>query len=93
MAENKDITALTRIYNSLLTSYLDDVEKYADGNAEVQQIRHVIKAAFIEAGKRIKFEGFGGSNYKSREMGEAFRTLEKCWITSSTSAGVVDAKR
>jgi uncharacterized protein len=79
-AENKDITALARIYNSLLISYSDDVEKYADGNAEVQQIRHVIKAAFIEAGKRIKFEGFGDSNYKSREMGEAFRTLEKALL-------------
>ena len=79
-ATHKDITALATIYGSLLTSYLDDVEKYATSNAEVQQIRHVIKAAFIEAGKRIKFEGFGGSNYKSREMGEAFRTLEKALL-------------
>ena len=79
-AANKDITALARIYEALLTSYLDDVEKYATNNAEVQQIRHVIKAAFIEAGKRIKFEGFGGSNYKSREMGEACRTLEKALL-------------
>ena len=79
-AQTKDITSLARIYNSLLTSYKDDVEKYADSNASVQQIRHVISAAFIEAGSRIKFEGFGAANYKSREMGEAFRTLEKALL-------------
>ena len=79
-AQTKDITALARIYNSLLISYKDDVEKYADNDAAIQQIRHVINAAFIEAGSRIKFEGFGDSNYKSREMGETFRTLEKALL-------------
>ncbi|MCL1867584.1 MAG: DUF4143 domain-containing protein, partial [Paludibacter sp.] len=31
-------------------------------------------------GQRIKFECFGESNYKSREVGEAFRTLEKAML-------------
>jgi uncharacterized protein len=79
-AQKKDITSLARIYNSLLTSYKDDVEKYAESNAALQQIRHVINTAFIEAGSRIKFENFGASNYKSREMGETFRTLEKALL-------------
>jgi predicted AAA+ superfamily ATPase len=81
-AETRDITALNKIYNSLITSYLDDVEKYAHSNNQVQAIRHAIKASFFEAGKRIKFQGFGKSNYGSKEMGEALRTLEKAFILS-----------
>jgi len=79
-ATHRDITALAPIYESLITGYLDDVEKYAASNSQVQTIRHVIRASFAEAGKRIKFQGFGRSNYGSREMGEALRTLEKALL-------------
>ena len=79
-AEDKDLTALTNTYESLLVSYLDDVEKYAISTADANYIRHAIRACFAEAGKRIKFQGFGNSVYKSREMGEALRTLEKALL-------------
>ncbi|TZF83287.1 ATP-binding protein [Pedobacter sp. BS3] len=79
-ANHKDLTALAPIYESLIASYLDDVEKYASGHTFVQVMRHVIRAVFVEAGNRIKFEGFGKSNYRSREIGEALRTLEKALI-------------
>lgn len=79
-ATHRDITALAPIYESLITGYLDDVEKYAVSNSQVQAIRHAIRASFVEAGKRIKFQGFGRSNYGSREMGEALRTLEKALL-------------
>lgn len=79
-AATKDVTDLSGIYNSLLTSYSDDVEKYAKGQAQVHQIRQVMQSMYAEAGKRIKFEGFGKSNYGSREMGEALRTLEKAML-------------
>jgi len=79
-AEHRDLVRLQPIYNSLIQSYLDDVEKYASGPAAVNQIRHVIESSFFETGKRITFAGFGNSNYRSREMGEALRTLEKALI-------------
>ena len=66
--------------NRLIVSYLDDVEKYGRNNNLVQVIRHVIRAVYPEAGSRIKFQGFGNSNYGSREVGEAMRTLEKTMI-------------
>lgn len=81
-AETKDITSLKTLYDSLIASYIDDVEKYAQSNAQVQSIRHVIKASYFEAGKRIKFQGFGKSGYGSKEMGEALRTLEKALLLS-----------
>lgn len=79
-AESKDLTALSTVYESIIVGYLDDVEKYASSNSQVQVIRHAIRASYGEAGKRIKFQGFGKSNYSSREIGEALRTLEKALL-------------
>jgi len=78
--ESKDLVLLQPIYESIFLTYQDDIEKYASGSAQIQQIRHVVKQMFFEGGKRIKFEGFGNSNYRSREMGEAFRILERAFI-------------
>jgi predicted AAA+ superfamily ATPase len=79
-ATHKDLVALAPIYESLLVSYFDDVEKYANGGSSVEHLRHAIRASFAEAGKRIKFQHFGNSSYKSREMGEALRALEKALL-------------
>lgn len=77
---NEDITALDTVYNSLITSYIDDVEKYAGSPAQIPYIRHVIANAFREGGKKITFEKFGDSSYRSREMKEAFRVVEKTML-------------
>ena len=79
-AAHRDLVALKPLYESLLVAYLDDVEKYATSKNQAEVIRQVIKNAFLEAGKRIKFQGFGGSNYGSREIGEALRSLEKALL-------------
>ncbi len=79
-SDRKDIIALNSIFDSLIVSYLDDVEKYARNHTMANVIRHAISNAFYEAGGRIKFQGFGNSNYKSREMGEALRVLEKAML-------------
>ena len=78
--KKEDIVALTPVYQGLLTAYIEDVSKYARTPAMVEVIRHAIESAPFEAGKRIKFEGFGQSHYKSREMGEALRTLERAML-------------
>jgi predicted AAA+ superfamily ATPase len=79
-ATHKDLVALGPIYDSLITGYMGDVEKYAKSNAQILHLRHCIQSSFAQAGKRIKFEGFGNSAYKSREMGESLRTLEKALL-------------
>jgi len=75
--EYRDLTSLKSVYESLLLSYIDDVEKYARNATQTQIMRHAIRSCFSEAGSRIKFHGFGASSYASREMGESLRTLEK----------------
>lgn len=81
-SKNKDITSLKDIYDGLITSYLDDVEKYASNESMVQYVRHIINTAFYEAGSRVTFEKFGNSPYRSREMKEAFLTLQKTMLLS-----------
>lgn len=91
-AENKDIAALQSVYQGLITAYKDDVSKYAKNSGSVDVIRHVIESAAFEAGKRITFEKFGNSPYRSREVGDAMRTLERamllylCYPTTAQSA-------
>ena len=99
-ATHKDLVTLGPIYDSLISGYMDDVEKYAKSNAQILHIRHCIQNSFAQAGKRIKFEGFGNSAYKSREMGESLRTLEKALLmqlvypcTSASLPMVTDIKK
>jgi predicted AAA+ superfamily ATPase len=99
-ATTKDLVSLGPIYDSLISGYMDDVEKYAKNNTQILHIRHCIKSSFTQAGKRIKFEGFGNAAYKSREMGESLRTLEKALLiqliypcTTATVPMVPDIKK
>lgn len=78
--ETKDLGLLQTVYESLITTYFDDAEKYAKTSNQVQIIRHAVKSAFYEAGSRIKFAGFGASNYGSKEIGEVLRSLEKVML-------------
>ena len=79
-ARTRDTPALRDIYASLLQSYLDDVPKYARNDTLARVLDHCIRTAPLEAGNRITFAGFGRSNYRSREVGEALRTLEKALL-------------
>lgn len=79
-SRDNDLTALQPIYESLLKSYIEDVEKYAPSSSQVRYIRHILNTAFEVAGSRITIENFGGSTYKFREMREAFTTLEKTFL-------------
>lgn len=80
----KDILQLKPVYDALLLSYLDDVEKYATTTSQIQVMRHCIRSCFAEAGERIKFVGFGHSSYSSKDVGEALRTLSKALILHLT---------
>jgi predicted AAA+ superfamily ATPase len=79
-SQHKDLTSLSSIYDSLIVGYIDYIKKYTSSASQIQHISHAIRASFPQAGKRIKFEGFGNSTYKSRDMSEALRTLEKALL-------------
>ncbi len=79
-SETRDMSKLGDIYDRLIVSYQDDVEKYAHSKTSINILRHIIDNAFRYAGSRIKFARFGKSDYRSREVSEAFKTLEKTML-------------
>lgn len=73
----KDWVRLNDIFDSLIAGYKDDVEKYSNRNKEQNVIRYILNYGWGLAGNRFQFSKFGASAYKSAEIGDAFRILEK----------------
>jgi uncharacterized protein len=72
---NFDMSGLKAIYASIWDTYKSDVIKYAKNATEANVMRHIIASApYVR--DRINFANFGSSNYRSREVGEAFRALD-----------------
>ena len=75
-----NINTLPRIYESLWESYRNDVEKYTENETERKVIKHIMATAHLQVDQRIKFQHFGNSNYRSREVSEAMRNLDDAKI-------------
>lgn len=78
--QNKSMADLPRIYESIWGTYKNDVEKYTKNDTERRVIKHIINAASLYVDQRIKFQNFGNSNYRSREVGDAMRNLNDAKI-------------
>lgn len=79
-SESEDVVALDSTYQSLIAGYMDDVEKYTKSETLRNVIRHIITNGWSYADEQISFDHFAASNYKSREVGEAMRTLQKTML-------------
>ncbi|MDD3860501.1 MAG: AAA family ATPase [Bacteroidales bacterium] len=78
--EKDSVAALPPIYESIWETYKNDIEKYATGDTNTKVIKHIVEVAHLFFDDRIKFQNFGNSNYRSREVGEAFRSLDAAKI-------------
>jgi len=78
--QTDSLTDLPKIYESIWGNWKNDVEKYTSNNTERKVIKHIISTAHLYIDQRIKFQNFGNSNYKSREVGEAMRNLDAAKI-------------
>lgn len=76
-AQHQDMVRLNGVFNSLLSGYRDDVEKYASKPKEQDAIRYILNYGWTFAAHRIQFAKFTSSSFKSADVGNAFRTLEK----------------
>jgi len=96
---NPDVESLAPIYNSLLTGYNEDVQKYSKNKEEVRILQHILSTAWYEAGNKITFSKFGNSSYSSTRIHSGMEVLEKAFVLSldypctSTSAPAVPAKK
>ncbi|HMP73077.1 MAG TPA: AAA family ATPase [Kiritimatiellia bacterium] len=75
-----DITAVNQVYADLFAGFRDDILKYGRNETMRKILLHSLDAAPYEAGSRITFQGFGVSSYRSREAGEALRTLARAML-------------
>jgi len=78
--EHDSITRLPRVYESIWGTYKDDVEKYTNNKTERNVVKHIMSTSPLYLDQRIKFQNFGNSNYRSREVGEAMRNLDAAGI-------------
>jgi predicted AAA+ superfamily ATPase len=78
--KNDSFTSLPRIYESIWSTYKNDVEKYTSSSTAKNVIKHIMNTAHLFLDKRVKFQNFGNSNYRSREVGEAMRNLNDARI-------------
>lgn len=78
--EHQDLVQIADIFDNLITTYLEDVEKYSKNTNQTKVIRHIINNSIKFTGERIKFAGFAQSNYKSKDVAESFRILEKTFF-------------
>ncbi len=78
--EKDSLTELPGVYESLWGTYRNDVEKYAGNETERRIIKHILSTAPYYVDQRIKFQNFGQSSYRSREVGEAMRNLDHAGI-------------
>ena len=77
---SKSVADLSSIYESIWSSYISDSEKYTTNTTAKNVIKHIMSTAAYAIDERIKFQNFGNSNYKSREVGEAMRNLHQAKI-------------
>lgn len=79
-AYSKSVTDLSPLYKGLLQSYDEDVEKYAVSRQQVAVLRHLLRNGWNHAGQSISFARFGGSNYTSSMVHDAFILLERAYL-------------
>ncbi|MBP3511333.1 MAG: ATP-binding protein [Prevotella sp.] len=76
-ADSRDWVALDDVFRALLTGYKDDIEKYGKDGRQQHILRYILNYGWALAGQRFQFAKFANQAYKSAEMADAFRTLEK----------------
>lgn len=79
-AETQDVIGIEDVYETLVQAYKDDSEKYVRGNKLTDVVRFILSYGWAFSGETITLGNFANSGYKSREVGEAFRLLEKTML-------------
>ena len=79
-ADTQDIVTIEDVYETLVQAYKDDSEKYVRGNKLTEVVRFILSYGWGFSGETITLGNFANSGYKSREVGKAFRLLEKAMI-------------
>ena len=77
---NNNYEEIRTIFNRLTTAYIDDIRKYSKSVEENKYLEQVVESGPKIAGTLFNYENFGGSSFRSREMGNAIQTVEKVML-------------
>lgn len=72
----KSMVGLQQVYSGIWDNYKNDIVKYAKNRTE-ENIINLITETAPSIRDRISYVGFGSSNYKSKDVKEAFFALDK----------------
>jgi len=75
--QDRHLSGLKPIYDQILERQLNEIDRVSRSKKHSQILRFTLQNAFPFAATRIKFRDFSNSSYRSREMSESFRQLEK----------------
>lgn len=84
--KNGSYGEVKEILTRLRVAYDDDIAKYAKSISERKYLELVVEYSPKIAGGLYKYENFGGSLYRSREMGEAIGKIEKVMLLRQVKA-------
>jgi len=76
-AQDQHLNSLRPTYERLLKSMVSDINRQNRGKKQCTVVEETLLNTFPFAATRIKFNRFGNSEYRTREMREAFRRLEQ----------------
>lgn len=97
--ESNDVERLSRVYNSLIKAYTEDVAKFVKNEEQSKVMQHVLTTAWSSSAEIIKFVNFGESNFSSKQVHAAMNILEKAYLLSldypitSTTLPALPSKR
>jgi uncharacterized protein len=84
-ANHKERKAIRQMKANLMTTYVEDVAKYAE-RQEQDYITHVMENAPLFCGTRYNYEKFAASRFGSKAMQKAFASLERAMILHQAEA-------
>lgn len=85
-AKSQDFEGVKKVFARLINAYENDIGRYAKGRVEKKYLELVMEYAPRLAGGLFKYENFGESGYRSREIGEAVSRLEQVRLLTQVRA-------
>lgn len=79
-AETGDIESLAPIFDSLLKSYQEDIDKYAKNQEQARLLRHLVSSVWTESATTVTFKQFGESSYNSSQIHNGLEILENAYL-------------
>jgi len=85
-SKNHDFGRAREILTRIQSTYIEDIGKYLKSEQERKYLELVVSEGPRLAGTIFNYEGFAGSSYRSREMSEAMRKIEKTMLCAQLPA-------